>query len=159
MTETTTAPPQAWHRLHHAATDVRDEASRVLREKLPGYEWPADMSVALGEAFRVAFDIAFQAGRDSRGPIADADRLWAVHVQGSDDIMAYENRYAAERFVAWADARDAETSQEEERHKASHPGCLGHDFPGVYLRASVVEWHLTPADHAEGLREQNEASS
>ena len=142
-TTTTTAPPQAWHRLHHAATDVRDEASRVLREQLPGYEWPADVSIALGEAFRVAFDVAFQAGRDSRGPIADEDRLWAIHHRGSDDIMAVASRAIADELKATMDARDATT--------AAHPD--GAEY-GVYHRVEVVEWPFTPAEHAEELSKE-----
>lgn len=139
----TTAPPQAWHRLHYAAAEVRDEASRVLREILPGYEWPHDVSVALGEAFRVAFDVAFQAGRDSRGPIADEDRLWAVHHRGSDDIIAMRDRAAADELIGLLSTRDAETAADPRRA-----------VTGVYHRAEVVEWPFTPAEHAEALSKE-----
>lgn len=82
---------------------------------------------------------AVQAGRDSRGPVPDDARLWAVHHQGSDDIIAQPDRAAADRLVAFLVEHDEQQAQRERPEVA------------VYHRAVLVEWPYTPQDHADAL--------
>lgn len=69
--------------------------------------------------------------------------LWAVHVQGSDDIVPQSSREAADHFKGVLDARDIENAD-----KPMHPK----------FTAKVIEWPGTREEHAQALRRDAEES-
>lgn len=151
---TTTAPAplpayQEWHRLLPGLQDCLRAAATVagavpLEAIAPAAREGAAVVVsaeAWTAALTVVFDLAFQAGRDSRGVIDDADKLWAVHHRGSDDIIAQPSRQAANGLVTALDRMDVTEA-------AAHPetAALHH--------AVVVEWPFSADAHAEELADQ-----
>lgn len=67
--------------------------------------------------------------------------LWAVHVQGSDDIVPQPSREAADQFNALLDALDVENAA-----KPMYPK----------FAAQVIPWPGTADEHAEALRREAE---
>lgn len=147
---TTTAPSplpahQEWHRL----TGDLDTCLRVASDIAGPTLLSADMSDAdrtalrdvIGKAITVVYDLAFQHGRDSRGVIDDADKLWAIHHQGSDAIIAQHSRQAALDLVDALARHDAAEA-------AAHP-----DTAALH-HAVVVEWPFSTDAHAEALADQ-----
>lgn len=142
------ASHQEWHRLLPGLEDclraAADIAGPIPFEAFVPNARPGAVVVSaedLAAALTVVFDLAFQAGRDSRGVVDDADKLWAVHHQGSDDIIAQPSRAAAAAFVAWADEQDA-------AEVGAHPDT------GALHHAVVVEWPFTAEAHADAIAEQ-----
>jgi hypothetical protein len=71
----------------------------------------------------------------------DLPPLWAVHVQGSDDILAMPSRDEAQVFVELLDKLDAEKAGREHMPKYS---------------AVICEWPFAREEHAVALVEQDE---
>jgi hypothetical protein len=67
--------------------------------------------------------------------------LWAVHVQGADDIHAMRTNGHAELFKSLLDDHDKANADREHV-----PVC----------NAVVIEWPGTRDEHAQILRDQNE---
>jgi hypothetical protein len=67
--------------------------------------------------------------------------LWAVHVQGADDIHAMRTDRHAELFKSLLDDHDKANADREHV-----PVC----------NAAVIEWPGTRDEHAQDLRDQNE---
>lgn len=138
-------PHQEWHRLTgdldsclRAASDI---AGPALLSAAMTDEDRGALRAAITRALTVTYDLAFQHGRDSRGVIDDADKLWAVHHRGTDSIIAQPNRQAAGDLVAALDRMDVAEAD-------AHP-----DTAGLH-HAVVVEWPFSTDAHAEGLAEQ-----
>lgn len=146
----TTTEPQAptvqeWHRLRADSYDLREQAVHILAPaarpltQRATFDEQRALLAGVEQAISHAYDRAFQAGRDSRGPVPDDARLWAVHHQGSDDIIAQPDRAAADRLIALLAEHDDQQAQRERPEVA------------VYHRAVLVEWPYTPQDHADAL--------
>lgn len=71
----------------------------------------------------------------------EPEPLWAVHVQGSDDIIPQASRKAADQFKSLLDDLDAENAA-----RPMYPKCS----------AVIVEWPGTREEHAEALRREAE---
>jgi hypothetical protein len=78
----------------------------------------------------------------------DLPTLWAVHVQGPDDIIATSDKAEAEKYAAglndWYEQRSKE------------PDFDPKTFPRVH--AEVIEWPYAQAAHAESIA-RNEAAA
>lgn len=68
--------------------------------------------------------------------------LWAVHVQGADEIHPFLDKAEAEKLVAYLGARDT-----EERNKGKERS--------VYFHAKLIEWPGTRDEFAEAMREES----
>lgn len=71
--------------------------------------------------------------------MSDSD-LWAVHVQGPDDILAMPSRAAADAYAA-----DVNAAYEQFKNR---PDASKYD---ASWRAEVIGWDGTPEEHAEDL--------
>jgi hypothetical protein len=75
-----------------------------------------------------------------------APTLWALHVQGPDDIVAEPDRGSAERNAAqlndWYESVTKRDDYDPEM------------FPRVH--AEVIEWPFSPQAHVDALAEQAE---
>lgn len=76
----------------------------------------------------------------------DVPPLWAVHVQGPDDIVAEESRESADRNAA------ALNQWYENRTK--DPDFDPRTFPRIH--AEVIEWPYERDAHADALARQTE---
>lgn len=139
-------PHQEWHRLLPGLDDCLRVASEIAGPALVAAgmtdEDRAGLRAAITQALTVTYDLAFQAGRDSRGVIDDADKLWAVHHRGSDDIIAQPDRATADKLVAWFAEMDAKESKADPGDAVLHHGV-------------VVEWPFAADAHAAALARQN----
>ncbi|MGE8367018.1 hypothetical protein [Cupriavidus sp.] len=68
--------------------------------------------------------------------MSDASTLWAIHVEGPDDIIAVPSRDAAEREAVLLNQQFASVP------KSKH---------APVARAVVIEWPYTAAGHAQSL--------
>ena len=68
--------------------------------------------------------------------MSDATTLWAIHVEGPDDIIAAPSRDAAEREVVLLN-----------QQFASVPKSVN----APVVRAVVIEWQHTAEGHAQSL--------
>lgn len=141
-----TRPHQEWHRLTGDLASCLRAASEIAGPALVAVALTDDDRDALRDAIRnalvVVYDMAFQHGRDSFGIVDDADKLWAVHHQGADDIIAQPDRAAAERLLAFLAEADEQQAQRERPELA------------VYHRAVLVEWPFPADQHAAALADQ-----
>ncbi len=71
----------------------------------------------------------------------EPEPMWAVHVQGSDDIVPQPSREAADAFKAALDDLDVKNAD-----KPMYPT----------FGAVVIEWPGTREEHAEALRREAE---
>jgi hypothetical protein len=78
---------------------------------------------------------------DDMLPVGPEPILWAIHVQGPDDVIAVADRDEAQQHADGINRRYAEHTRDPEFD------------PGVYprIRAVVIEWPYDRAAHAEDL--------
>lgn len=78
-------------------------------------------------------------------PDTPAVELWALHIQGSDDILAMPDRKTAEADKALYDAADDQTRTSGDPHRP-------------LLNAVVIPWPSSAESHADDLRRQDDES-
>lgn len=72
--------------------------------------------------------------------------LWAVHIEGPDDIIAAADRAEADRCAGWINNWYTAVTK--------RPDFDAETFPRVH--ADVVEWPFSPAAHAEDVARGDE---
>ncbi|MFI2663246.1 hypothetical protein [Micromonospora carbonacea] len=76
----------------------------------------------------------------------DLPDLWAVHIEGPDELVPFLDKADAEKFVDFLDGLDGEATRRRAENK-------GHT---VFFNAKLIPWPYSREAFAEALREASE---